>query len=157
MTDRAFWLAGGARALNVRRLMYQSLIWSAVLRDDAGRLRPPLDAENLKRLSDPLIHRVRRDPELGRDLLRAQMLVDESKAIQLPRRQSGNSARHRIVRSMRRCVPIMVRHGVRFFQGCPHLAQHNAAPEQRVLTALGHSQSFRQNFSGFPPKWVNRH
>jgi hypothetical protein len=49
--------------------MYQSLIWSGILSDDPGRLRPALDAEDLKRLADALIDRVRRNAELGGDFL----------------------------------------------------------------------------------------
>src|SRR3954462_12967124 len=45
MTDRGLWVACVDGGLNVRRLMYQSLIWPTVLRNDAGRLRAPLDAE----------------------------------------------------------------------------------------------------------------
>ena len=50
--------------------MYQSLIWPAVLGDDARGLGAALDAEDLERLADPLIDGVRRNVELGRDLLR---------------------------------------------------------------------------------------
>jgi hypothetical protein len=49
--------------------MYQSLIWSAVLRDETSGLGTPLDAEDLKRLADALVDGVRRDIELGRDFL----------------------------------------------------------------------------------------
>ena len=59
MTDRGFWVAGSLVRLNVRRLMYQSLIWSAVLRDEARRLGAALDAEDLERLADALIDGVR--------------------------------------------------------------------------------------------------
>jgi hypothetical protein len=69
ITDRGFWVTGFAKSLNVRRLMYQSLIWSAVLRDETSGLSTPLDAEDLKRLADALVDGVRRDIELGRDFL----------------------------------------------------------------------------------------
>jgi len=88
MTDRGFWVTGFAKPLNVRRLMYQPLIWPAVLRDEAGGLRPPLDAEDVQRLTDTLIDRVRRDVELARDLFGRPMLVDEPEAIELAGRQS---------------------------------------------------------------------
>jgi hypothetical protein len=44
---------------NVRRLMYQPLIWTVGLRDDASCLRTPLDAEDCQRLADALIDRMR--------------------------------------------------------------------------------------------------
>ena len=47
------------RRLNVRRLMYQSLIWFAALGDDARRLRAPTDAERMQRLANALVDRVR--------------------------------------------------------------------------------------------------
>jgi hypothetical protein len=68
MTDRGFWVAGFAKTLNVRRLMYQSLIWPAVLRYEARGLGTAFNAEDLKRLADALIDRVRRDLELRGDL-----------------------------------------------------------------------------------------
>ena len=49
----------GLGSLNVRRLMYQSLIWPPVLCDDARGLRAPGDAEDLQRLTDALVHGVR--------------------------------------------------------------------------------------------------
>ena len=55
--------------LNVRRLMYQPLIFAAVLRDDAGGLAAALDAEDLKSPADALIDGVRRDRQRRRDLL----------------------------------------------------------------------------------------
>jgi hypothetical protein len=61
MTDRGFWFGAIPMALNVRRLMYQSLIWFFVAGDSAGSLCTPLDAENLERLADALVDGVRRD------------------------------------------------------------------------------------------------
>jgi hypothetical protein len=49
--------------------MYQSLIWSLVLRHDARSLRPSLDSEDLQRLTDALVYGVRGDVELGGDFL----------------------------------------------------------------------------------------
>jgi hypothetical protein len=80
--------------------MYQPLIWAAVLRDDARCLRSPLDAEDCKRLPDPLVDRVGRNSELGRDFLGAEMLVDEAEAIELPVSQTCNAISHRIIRFM---------------------------------------------------------
>jgi hypothetical protein len=90
MTDRVIGVAGSGDRLNVRRLMYQSLIWPAVLRDEPRRLRAPIDAENLQRLADALVDGVRRNIELARDFFGRQMLVDEAKAIELPRGQPGD-------------------------------------------------------------------
>jgi hypothetical protein len=47
--------------------MYQSLIWSAVLADDARRLRAPLDAKDSKGLADSLVDGMRGNLELGGD------------------------------------------------------------------------------------------
>jgi hypothetical protein len=68
MTDRGFWVAGLSIFVNVRRLMYQSLIWVFELGDDPCRLRAPLDAEDGQRLADALVNGVRRDVQLGRNL-----------------------------------------------------------------------------------------
>jgi hypothetical protein len=38
MTDRGLWLGAGGAGLNVRRLMYQSLIWLFVAGDEASGL-----------------------------------------------------------------------------------------------------------------------
>jgi hypothetical protein len=97
MTDRGFWLAGLGFCGNVRRLMYQSLIWPLALRDETSGLRAPLDAEDLQRLPDPLIDGMRRNAELGSDFLGAQMLVDEEQAIELPGRQPRNPLLDRIL------------------------------------------------------------
>jgi len=59
ITDRGFWVSCSGLLLNVRRLMYQSLIWSAVLRHEAGSVLARLDSEDRKRLADPLIDSMR--------------------------------------------------------------------------------------------------
>src|SRR3954447_25670442 len=59
ITDRGFWVSCYGLLLNVRRLMYQSVIWPAVLRHEAGSLLARLDAEDRKRLADPLIDSMR--------------------------------------------------------------------------------------------------
>jgi hypothetical protein len=69
MTDRGSGVASVAAALNVRRLMYQSLIWPRVLGHYPSRLGAAFDPEDLKRLADALIDGVRRDPELNRNFL----------------------------------------------------------------------------------------
>ena len=70
MTDRPHWLDGGRARLNIRRLMYQSLIWAAVLGDEARGLRSPFNREDVERAANALVDRVRRDVELGRNFLR---------------------------------------------------------------------------------------
>ena len=56
-------------ALNVRRLMYQPLIWLLVAGDDAGGLRPALDSKRVERAADALIDGVRRYLKLCGDFL----------------------------------------------------------------------------------------
>jgi hypothetical protein len=112
--------------------MYQSLIWAGISGDDPGCLRPPIDAENLERLADALVDRVRRDAELGRDFLRAQVLVDEAQAIELAGRQFRKPTGDRIGRGRARSFPIAVRQAVRLPQFSPHLAQHAPLPSIRV-------------------------
>jgi hypothetical protein len=68
MTDRGLWVAGLSVGVNVRRLMYQSLIWLFVLGDDARCLRTPLDSEDCERLANALINGVGRDVQLCGDL-----------------------------------------------------------------------------------------
>ena len=85
MTDRGHWLDGPGVGLNIRRLMYQTLIWAAVLRNEAGGLAAALDAEDVERAADALIDGVRRDVQLGRDFLRRQMLIDQPEAVELAR------------------------------------------------------------------------
>jgi hypothetical protein len=74
--------------------MYQTLIWPAVAGDDAGRLGPPLDSQDLECAADPLVDGVRRDIELGRDFLGIQVLVDEKQAIELAGAEPRNAARN---------------------------------------------------------------
>ena len=69
IADRGFRVRRFRSAGKVRRLMYQPLIWSTVLRDHTRRLSPALHAEDLQRLPDPLVDRVRRNAKLRRNLL----------------------------------------------------------------------------------------
>jgi hypothetical protein len=93
-TDRGIWLAGLALGVNVRRLMYQTLIWALEVGHDAGCLVAPLNAKGGERLADPLVYRVRRDLQLCRDLLRGKKLVDETQAIQLSGCEARNALLH---------------------------------------------------------------
>jgi hypothetical protein len=99
MTDRGHWLAAIRVSLNMRRLMYQTLMCGGaglgapgvVLGDQAGCLRAAFDAENVQRAVDALIDGVRRDVELGGDFLGIEVLVDQAQAIELARREAGNA------------------------------------------------------------------
>jgi len=97
LTDRGIGVARAASRLNVRRLMYQPLIWAAVLGDDPCGLGTTLDTKDSERLANSLVDRVRRDSELGRDFLGAQMLIDEAKAVELTGREASDTLGHRIV------------------------------------------------------------
>jgi hypothetical protein len=90
-TDRFLGMDWGETALNVRRLMYQSLIWCPHLGDQARRLAPALDSEDLECPADPLIDGMRGDSELDRNFLGGQVLVDKQQAIQLPLAEPADS------------------------------------------------------------------
>jgi hypothetical protein len=83
MTDRGFQVAGLIFPVNVRRLMYQSLILALVLRDDASGLGAALNSKNSKGLANALVDRVRGDIELARNFLGAEVLVDQEEAVEL--------------------------------------------------------------------------
>ena len=97
MTDRGFWLAGLRLVGNVRRLMYQSLIWPAVPRHDARRLGAAFDAEDLEGLADPLINGVRGNRQLRRNLFRREVLVDKAQAVELAGGQARYTLGHRVI------------------------------------------------------------
>jgi hypothetical protein len=86
--------------------MYQPLIFARVLSDDARCLRATFDSEGLERLADSLVDGVRRDPQLGRDFLRREVLVDQPQAVELALGQPSNALRNRIMRG----IVIGVRH-----------------------------------------------
>jgi hypothetical protein len=90
MTDRGFWLAGMGLGGNVRRLMYQPLIWPLALGNEASGLCAPLYAKDLQGLADTLVDGVRRNPELGSNLFGVEVLVDEQQAVEL----AGGQPRH---------------------------------------------------------------
>jgi hypothetical protein len=97
MTDRVIWVTGLGPGGNVRRLMYQTLIWVLVLADDACRLGAPLDAEDRQRLADALIDGVRRNFEFGGDFLGGKVLVDQQEAVELSRAQPRDALGHVIL------------------------------------------------------------
>jgi hypothetical protein len=74
--------------------MYQTLIWAAVLGDDARGLAAALDSKDVKRAADALVDGMRRDIKFGRDFLGRQVLVDQPQAIELARAQPRDAARH---------------------------------------------------------------
>ncbi|MDQ3245681.1 MAG: hypothetical protein M3Q52_02070 [Pseudomonadota bacterium] len=67
--DRPVGLARRFPGLNVRRLMYQTLIWTVELSNEPSGLGAPLNAERVQGAANALIDGVRRDPELDRDFL----------------------------------------------------------------------------------------
>jgi hypothetical protein len=136
MTDRAFWVAARAIALNVRRLMYQSLIWLGMLSDDPRCLCAALDPEDRQRLANPLVDGMWRDAELDGDLLGAEVLVDQPQTIQLPGGKTVHAIGAGVGGARFRRLPMVIRHAVRFVRVYPHLAQHGATPEQRVSADL---------------------
>jgi hypothetical protein len=83
LADRAFWVPFEQCRLNMRRLMYQTLIWPAHLRDESRRLGPALHLQDLESAADTLVDGVGGDVQLDRNFFRRQMLVDEPKTIQL--------------------------------------------------------------------------
>nr|WP_246450327.1 hypothetical protein [Sphingomonas rhizophila] len=88
MTNRPIDLRAVGRRVDVRRLMYQSLIWlghTVVRGEEARSLCTALDVKDLQGLPDTLVDGVRRDAELCGNLFRRQMLVHEGQAFALPR------------------------------------------------------------------------
>jgi hypothetical protein len=134
MTDRGFWVTGLAKSLNVRRLMYQPLIWSAVHGNEARRLGTALDAEDLQRLADTLVDGVRRNIELARDFLGRQMLVDKAQAIELSGSQARDALLNLWVGRLAAWPPIGLRQAVPILPSDSRPAQHfTQPPEHRVL------------------------
>ncbi|HEX3117008.1 MAG TPA: hypothetical protein VHQ48_16185 [Bradyrhizobium sp.] len=99
MTDRGLWVNRLGLAGNVRRLMYQSLIWVLVPRNDAGGMVAPIDPEDLQRLTDALVDGMRGNLELGRDLLGGEQLVDEEQAIKLGLSKFPDTLGHNVRRA----------------------------------------------------------
>src|SRR3954447_1042449 len=97
--------------------MYQSLIWTAVLRDDARGLGAPLHTKRRERLANSLVDGMRRNSELRRDLFRREELVDKTQAIELAGRQPRDPHSHqvRLSRAFRSIGGL--RHPGRFLQG----------------------------------------
>jgi hypothetical protein len=97
MTDRAALVSPGRTGVDVRRLMYQTLICLIVARDcgrhQPGRFASPVDAQLFQRPPDALVHGVRADAEPDGDFLAAVMLVDEQETIDLALAEARNARR----------------------------------------------------------------
>jgi hypothetical protein len=91
ITGRVGLLVACLAALNVRRLMYQSLIWRTVTSDEPCRVLASIHSQDLKGLPNPLIDRVMRNPELCGDFLGIEMLVNEMKTVELSPAQALDS------------------------------------------------------------------
>ena len=96
MTDRPVLMVGGRWCVDIRRLMYQPLIWLLALggrgqRDDPRRFAALFDAEHLQRLADALVDRMGGNAKLERDFLGRQMLVDQLEALPLTDCQPCNT------------------------------------------------------------------
>ena len=69
-TDRPVGMSGDGKVLNVRRLMYQPLIWGAVGRNEARSVLAPADFQDMERLADALVDRMWRNTKFDGDFLR---------------------------------------------------------------------------------------
>ena len=90
-SDRPIGMTAPLGWLNMRRLMYQTLIWTAVASDEAGGMGATLHAKDLEGSADALIDGMWRNSELGRDFFGGQVLIDEAQAIQLTLTQPRNA------------------------------------------------------------------
>jgi hypothetical protein len=94
IANRAFLVTGQYGGVDVRRLMYQSLICRisrGQSRGDHPRgLTPALDAELFERAADPLVDRMRADPQPRRNFLAAVVKVDQQKSFDLTRAEPGD-------------------------------------------------------------------
>jgi len=77
--------------------MYQTLIWAAVVGDEASSLAAPLDPKDVERPADALVDGMRGDMELVGDLLGGKVLVDQQQAIKLSRAQTRDAARQNVI------------------------------------------------------------
>src|SRR4030095_14927270 len=92
-TDRTAGMAPESAALNVRRLMYQTLIWSLHLRDHARCLRTAIDAQHMQGAANALVDGVRGNAEFDGDFLGGHMMIDEQQAIELALAQPRDALR----------------------------------------------------------------
>jgi hypothetical protein len=104
-TDRGSLLASDRRPLNMRRLMYQSLIWGCVGGDEACRLGAAFDSEGLQGTAHPLVDGVRRNAEASGNLLGREMLMDEVQAFELARTEALHAGGQLVIE--RRCPTVL--------------------------------------------------
>ncbi|HEU4876256.1 MAG TPA: hypothetical protein VFT07_00230 [Sphingomicrobium sp.] len=74
MTDRPVLMIRGRTAVDIRRLMYQPLIWLLAFggrgqRHDPRCFAALFDAQNLQRLANPLVDRMGGNAKVERDFL----------------------------------------------------------------------------------------
>jgi len=134
IADRLDWVGFGGWKLNVRRLMYQTLIWRAVPRDDARGLGPAFDTEGLESQANSLIDGMRRDVKFGRDFFRREMLVDKQEAIQLPPREFCNPLGHVFIEIARALGSRCRIHEHISEQTVPNYSREDPSPKQ--LTSI---------------------
>jgi len=85
--DRAVFLSEPGSRVDVRRLMYQTLIYGVIhgelIRDHARSIAPPLNVELFQCATDPLIDRVRADAQFGCDFLAAIVAINQQQTLDL--------------------------------------------------------------------------
>jgi hypothetical protein len=101
--DRAFFVSGLGWKVDVRRLMYQTLICRVVGRyrgpDKSRSLAPALDAKLFQGAADSLVDGVGADAQVGGDFLTAMVPIDQQQAFDLPLAEARNQ-RLRAVRTL---------------------------------------------------------
>ena len=94
IANRALLVTGQHGGVDVRRLMYQSLIcrisWRQSRSDHPRGLTPALDAKLFERAADPLVDGVRADSQPRRNFLAAVVKVDQQKSFDLTRAKPGD-------------------------------------------------------------------
>src|SRR6187551_1906818 len=86
--DRAALLSGWKECVDVRRLMYQTLICRIDRQggdDQPCRFAAPIHPQLVESAANSLVDGVRADPELCGNFLAVVMLVDQQQAFDLPR------------------------------------------------------------------------
>jgi hypothetical protein len=84
-TDRLVRFGGKPIRVDVRRLMYQSLICADFIQasDDPGRVPAPIDPEDANGAADPLIYGVWRNAQSSSDFLAVEVLGDKLENLNL--------------------------------------------------------------------------
>jgi hypothetical protein len=85
--DRAVFLSELSRRVDVRRLMYQTLIYGVIgrnlIRYHSRGIASPLYTELVQGAANALIDRMGADPQFGRDFLAAVMAINQQQALDL--------------------------------------------------------------------------